>query len=415
MRLLILAVTGSQDATVRSHPAAIRLTGQSANDHHTAEDLEALDLRTPAAAQTSPTDRQVTIVPDTDVGRMRTMPRLLVLGGSWFLGAQIVSDALAAGWEVHTFRRGQSGTTVPGATLIQGDRSNMDDLARLAAAGPWDAVADTSGYVPANVGMVARRLEPAAARFVFMSTVSVYQDWPNAPVDEQSALRECSPDRESDDGSVGDPGPRLYGEFKAGAERAVLQAFGTDRVVLLRPGVIVGPGEYVGRVPWWLRRIERGGRVLAPGRPEAIIQPVDVRDVSAAVFRLLDGPTGAINIAGADTPFVEFLAACQQVTGSAATLEWITDGQWLAEQVKPWVEMPFWHVHPAAWSVDTSRARARGLVPRPLAETTADVWDWMHGGDSPVEHPRARLIGISPDKERQVLARWDGHLSGRPG
>lgn len=108
-------------------------------------------------------------------GRMRAMPRLLVFGGSWFLGAQIVSDALAAGWEVSCFRRGQTGSGVAGEKLIRGDRRSTSDLARLAATGPWDAVVDTSGYVPANVGMVARSLEPATGRFVFVSTVSVYQ------------------------------------------------------------------------------------------------------------------------------------------------------------------------------------------------------------------------------------------------
>lgn len=333
--------------------------------------------------------------------------RLLALGGSWFLGAQLVTDALAAGWEVTTFRRGLSGSDVAGASTIRGDRTSLDDLRKVADAGPWDAVVDTSGYVPANVGAVAGILEPAAARYVFLSTVSVYRDWPAGPVDEDAQLRDCEPDRDSDDGSPGDPGPALYGAFKAGCEQAVLASFGADRSVFLRPGVITGPREYVGRLPWWLRRIERGGRVLAPGRPDATIQPVDVRDVSAFAVQALNGMSGAFNVAGEDTRFADFLDACQHVTGVRARLEWVTDEAWLAERVGPWVEMPLWHTKPGAWAADTTRARAAGFAPRPLAEVTADVWAWMHGGEPAVDHPRAGLIGVDPGKEAQVIAAWD--------
>lgn len=332
--------------------------------------------------------------------------RLLVLGGSWFLGVQLVSDALAAGWEVTTFRRGRTGSDVPGTHTIRGDRTNADDLARLADAGPWDAVVDTSGYVPANVGQVARALAPAAVRYIFLSTVSVYRDWPARSVTEDSDLRECSPDRDSDDGSPGDPGPALYGAFKAGAERAIVDAFGAERAVLLRPGVITGPREYVGRLPWWLRRVERGGRVLAPGKPAATIQPVDVRDVSAFAVRALSGLAGEFNITGPDTTFADFLQACRDVTGSDAVFEWITDEPWLAEHVQPWVEVPLWHVRPGAWSVDTSRAREAGLRPRKLAATVADVWEWMRSGKPPVDHPRSGLVGVPADKEAAMLEAW---------
>lgn len=333
--------------------------------------------------------------------------RLLVLGGSWFLGAQIVNDALAAGSDVTTFRRGRTGADIAGAHTIRGDRTNVEDLARLADAGPWDAVIDTSGYVPANVGLVARHLAPTAHRYVFLSTVSVYRDWPARPVTETDSLRPCDPSADSDDGSPSDPGPARYGAFKAGAEQAVVDTFGTDRAVLLRPGVIVGPGEYVGRLPWWLQRIARAGRVLAPGRPETTIQPVDVRDVSQfAIHALQNGAAGAYNLAGPDTPFEEFLAACLRVTGSNATLEWITDEEWLAERVSPWVEMPLWHTQPGAWSADTSRARRDGFDPRPLTRTVAETWSWMRDGTPPVNHPRAGLIGVSPTKENAVLTAW---------
>ncbi len=336
------------------------------------------------------------------------MARLLVLGGSWFLGTRIVSDAMSAGWEVTTFRRGHAGTDVPGAHTIRGDRTSADDLARLAAAGPWNAVVDTSGYVPANVGMVAHALTSVAERYVFLSTVSVYRDWPVAPVVEDAELRPCSPTWNSEDGSPGDPGPALYGAFKAGCERAVIDAFGSDRVVQLRPGVMTGPREYIGRLPWWLHRVARGGTVLAPGDPAATVAPVDVRDVSTFVVHAADELAGAFNLGGTPASFATFLGTCRQVTGSTAVFEWITDEQWLSEHVSPWVEMPLWHAKPSAWQVDDSRARSAGYTTRPLAEVVTDVWEWMHNGDAAVDHPRAGLLGLDPDKETRVLAAWTG-------
>ncbi|WP_425393532.1 SDR family oxidoreductase [Actinokineospora enzanensis] len=131
---------------------------------------------------------------------------------------------------------------------------------------------------------------------MFVSTVSVYEGWPVQPLTEESAVLDCPADVGADFGYDGDPGPSIYGFTKAGSERAVLEAFGDRRVAVLRPGVILGPREYVGRLPWWLRRFERGGRVLAPGRPERAVQPVDVRDVAAFALTTATGPTGTFNV-----------------------------------------------------------------------------------------------------------------------
>lgn len=133
--------------------------------------------------------------------------RLLVLGGSWFYGCAVVQAAIARGWETTTFRRGISGHDVDGVRAATGDRSSNADLRRLAATGPWDVVVDASGYVPANVSSVARVLEPVCGRYVFMSTVSVYRDWPGAAVSEASVVKECAADQQAADGGIGDPGP----------------------------------------------------------------------------------------------------------------------------------------------------------------------------------------------------------------
>lgn len=188
----------------------------------------------------------------------------------------------------------------------------------------------------------------------------------------------------------------------------MIEAFGVDRAVQLRPGVMTGPREYIGRLPWWLRRVARGGVVLAPGDPAATIAPVDVRDVSAFVLHAAAGLAGAFNLGGTPASFATFLDICRQVTGSTAVFEWITDEQWLSEHVSPWVEMPLWHTKPSAWQVDDCRSRASGYTTRSLVDVVTDVWNWMHDGDVAVDHPRAGLLGLDPGKETGVLAAWAG-------
>lgn len=342
---------------------------------------------------------------------------MLVLGGSWFLGRTVVDDALSRGWDVTTFRRGVSGEEVNGVTTVRGDRTSADDLARLAKSGPWDAVVDTSGYVPREVLAVARALEPVVARYVFVSTVSVYEGWPTEPLTEDSAVLDCPPDAGPDFGYDGNPGPSVYGFTKAGSERAVFDTFGPDRSVALRPGVILGPREYVGRLPWWLRRVERGGRVLAPGSPDRRIQPVDVRDVAGFALHTATGPAGVFNVAasGAET-MGDFLSACRDVTGSDAEFEWITDEDWLVAQgVAQWTELPLWRTYAGTWDVDSSRARRAGLTTRPVRSTVAATWAWLESGDAGVDHERAGEQGIDPTKEANILAAWKANEADRCG
>jgi 2'-hydroxyisoflavone reductase len=334
--------------------------------------------------------------------------RLLVLGGSWFLGRAVADDALARGWKVTTFRRGRSGEDAPGATVIRGDRTNADDLARLASAGPWDAVVDTSGYVPREVLAVARALDPVVGRYVFVSTVSVYEGWPLEPLTEDSPVLDCPADAGPDFGYDGVPGPSVYGFTKSGSERAVREVFGESRSVIIRPGVILGPREYVGRLPWWLRRVQRGGQVLAPGNPERSIQPVDVRDVAGFALHTAIGATGVFNVTapGTDT-MADFLNACRAVTDSDAQFTWVPDESWLVAQgVAQWTELPLWRTYAGAWAVSAARSRAAGLTTRPLADTVADTWRWLSSGDAGVGHERSAEQGIDPEKEAAILAAW---------
>ncbi|RBQ16982.1 reductase [Spongiactinospora rosea] len=331
--------------------------------------------------------------------------RILILGGSWFVGRAVVADAIRRGWEVTLFNRGRSSIAPEGAHLIRGDWERDTHLTQLAACGPWNVVLDVAGAVPAVVGNMARVLAPATEHYVFMSTISVYRDWPYRPVDEFSALWDGDPDL--------DPGtrrwdPDAYGPLKVGCELAIRREFG-DRALFVRPHVILGPGEYVGRLPWWLSRINQGGHVLAPAPPERSIQPVDVRDVARFTLDLVAAnATGAFNIAapiGRDT-YADLLHACRDVTGSAAEFVW-ADEAWLVQQeVREWTELPLWRTLPAAWAMDAGKAQRAGLACRPLRETVADTWSWLREGGVPIAHERFAEHGISAERETELLTAW---------
>jgi len=220
--------------------------------------------------------------------------RILVLGGSWFVGRVVVEDALRRGLKVTVFNRGRSGAVPSGADVIHGDRENVADLQRLAGHGPWDVLIDVSGSVPAVVHRSTRALAGVVDRCVFVSTISAYRDWPHAPVSEASSLWEGDP--------VFDPGtrawdPDAYGPLKVGCELACRDAFGDERLLTLRPHVVLGRYEYVGRLPWWLDRMRRGGRVLVPA-PDRSIQPVDVRDLAQFLLdQVARGAQGVFNVA----------------------------------------------------------------------------------------------------------------------
>src|ERR1035441_298220 len=204
--------------------------------------------------------------------------RLLILGGTWFLGRTLAETAVALGWEVTTFSRGLHGHDVPGTVPVRGRREDPDDVAGLASSGCWDVVVDTSGYTPEAVDLAARMLRDRVGRYVLVSTVNAYRGWPTEPLTDESLVYE-------DAGNGARPAPSaaevlapsgiLYGQGKAASERALLRVFPVPGTLILRPGVILGPYEYIGRLPWLLRRMERGGQVLAAGNPSRPIQPVD--------------------------------------------------------------------------------------------------------------------------------------------
>ncbi|MFI0155783.1 NAD-dependent epimerase/dehydratase family protein [Streptomyces lydicus] len=334
--------------------------------------------------------------------------RILVMGGTWFLGKHIVESALSRGWQVTTFNRGLSGRDTAGVEAVHGDRTSRTDLESLAGHGPWDAVIDTSSsdLAPRDVLAATTALRPAVRRWVHISTVSVYEGWPHQPLTDDSALLECPADADESYGYTGTDGsPTQYGFQKAGGERAVAEAFG-DAAVFLRPGVILGPGEYVGRLPWWLERADRGGRILAPAPAEQRIQPVDVRDVARfALDQAATSEHGGFNITHPHgISFRAFLDACLAETGGAGAPVWADPAVLVDQGVKQWTELPLWRTHAGVWAVDSSRAVSAGLECRPIIETIRDTWRWWSADGRPVDHPRRAEHGIASDKEAKILA-----------
>lgn len=332
--------------------------------------------------------------------------RLLILGGTRFVGYSVARAAISWNWDLTVFNRGISGDDPPGAIAVRGDRTDDADLRMLATCGPWDAVVDTSGYVPREVLAVCRHLEPVTGQYVFLSTVSVYRGWPAEPLTEASELLQCPPDAGPDYGEDVEDGPTKYGYAKAGCEAAVASTFGAARSTMLRPGVVLGPREYVGRLPWWLSRVAAGGRVLAPGSPGRSIQPVDVRDLADfALLTAARGTGGAFNVAapvGRET-FGGLLSACAQVTRSGAEFIWVPDEQLVAQGVRQWSEIPLWRTFPGVWRVSSAAAQETGLSCRPLGTTVGDTWQWMVAGGMVHESERSTEIGITREREEQIL------------
>jgi nucleoside-diphosphate-sugar epimerase len=327
--------------------------------------------------------------------------RLLMLGGTGFVGGAVVAEALTRGWSVTVLNRGRRGSAPDGVRLLRGDRTEPDGLAALDH-GEWDVTVDTWSAAPRVVRDSARALAGRTGRYLYVSSRSVYQPPVPLGADESAPVVPAEPD--ALDGT--------YAELKSGAERAVTEVFG-DRAVLARAGLILGPGEDIGRLPWWLRRIAAGGTVLAPGPADLPLQYIDARDLAAWLLDQPDrgtaGPVDVVSRTGHAT-MAEVLTACVEATGSAAELRWVEPEPILAAGVVPWNDLPIWippgHEYRWLHEADVSRAYATGLHCRPVAATVRDTWRWLSEvGEVPRKSlPHGVSLGLDPEREAAILS-----------
>lgn len=326
-----------------------------------------------------------------------------MLGGTEFVGRAVTEEALARDWQVSVFHRGRHDPP-KGVSVLHGDRAAEDGLSALGA-GEWDAVVDTWSGAPSAVRDAARLLAGRAGRYVYVSSRSVYAFPTPAGQSEDGPVV---------DGSADDGGEVDYARLKRGGELAALDAFG-ERALLVRAGLIIGPYENIGRLPWWLSRMARGGPVLAPGPRDLALQYIDVRDLATWILDAaesgLSGPYDLVSPPG-HTTMGALLDACAQVTGGVAELRWTAPDAIVAAGIEPWTDLPVWvppgELYDTVHQGDVSRALATGLSCRPVEETVADTWRWLRtlGGQAP-RRPDRPPVGLDPAVEAKVLGRAD--------
>ncbi|MGX5654009.1 NAD-dependent epimerase/dehydratase family protein [Geodermatophilus nigrescens] len=322
--------------------------------------------------------------------------RLLVLGGTRFLGRHVVTAALARGHEVATFTRGVSGAPPEGVRALHGDRDDPAALPRAVDGWAPELVVDTSCQTRPAADNAAAALAGVRG-YAFTSSLNAYSGWPPGPV-------------RGEDDPVWDTPDDDYGPNKAHAER-VLGAALPGRFLTARAGLVLGSHDNVRRLPWWLERIARGGRVVVPDALEQPIALVDARDLAGWLVAMAEngvaGPVNATGPAGMTT-LGGLLETCREVTGGDAELVPVPEEDLLAAGVEPWLDLPFWlprETAATAWDVDTTRARELGLPVRPVGETVADTWAWLRG-DPPRQPTRPGLPepGLPAELEETLLA-----------
>jgi 2'-hydroxyisoflavone reductase len=327
---------------------------------------------------------------------------ILVLGGTNFLGPHVVRAAQARGHVVTLFNRGKTHAELfPDVEKLRGDRDGQLQALRGRA---WDAVVDTSGFVPRIVKMSAELLAAEVGQYIFISTISVYQSLAQVGADESAAV-EVAPDPTSEDSKA------YYGALKALCERAAEAAM-PGRALSIRPGLIIGPGDPTGRFTHWPSRLRDGGDVLAPGDGTTPVQWIDGRDLGAWIVRCVEQRTvGVMNALGPSPgeSMRDVLAAVNAAAGGNANLVWV-DGDFLAaHEVHGWSELPMWldakGEEAGFGTMSNRRAVAAGLTQRPIGETARDTLAWL---DTQPADERGKLAstGISREKEAAVLAAW---------
>jgi 2'-hydroxyisoflavone reductase len=338
------------------------------------------------------------------VASMKPAPKkkVLILGGTGFIGPHIVRALVERGHTVTLFNRGKTHAELfPELEKLHGDRDgHLEALANR----PWDAVIDPSGFVPRLVKMSAELLAPNVGHYVFISTISVYKDMDRPGMDETAPVDTIA-DPTNEDVKAN------YGALKALCERAAERAM-PGRVANLRPGLIIGPGDPTGRFTHWPSRLARGGEVLAPGDGGTPVQYIDARDLAAWIARVVeDKVVGTYNALGPEKPITmkEVVDACNAAGGNKATVTWVAADFLDKQEVHGWSDMPLWIDNKGEMAgfgtLANARAVAKGLTFRPILDTAKDTLAWLQTVPD-AERPKLASTGIARDREEKVLAAW---------
>lgn len=327
--------------------------------------------------------------------------KLLILGGTIFLGRHIVETALQCGHTVTLFNRGQRNAELfPQLEKLRGDRRAENGLDALKGH-TWDAVIDTCGYIPREVRASARLLADATERYIFISTESVYANFQQAGIDETYATSTLA------DETVEEVTGETYGPLKVLCEREAEAAL-PGRALLIRPGLIVGPHDPTDRFTYWPARVARGGEILTPQHAGYAVQFIDVRDLAAWTVSMAEQKqTGVFNADGPTLTLGEVLQTSQAQSQSAAQFVRVTEEFLAQNNVAPWSHMPLWIPESDADSagfarMSIERARAAGLTHRPLADTVRETLAWA--ATRPADH--AWRAGLSAEREAELLKLW---------
>jgi 2'-hydroxyisoflavone reductase len=342
--------------------------------------------------------------------------KILILGGTRFLGRHLAHTSINRNHEVTIFNRGNYPSPHKDVELILGDRNT--DLQKLAGRS-WDAVVDTCGFLPRSVHASANVLSGLTDRYVFISSISVYADFKESGKDETGPVATLTEEQLAEANAIDSSGKasgasygKMYGPLKALCEQA-LQDVMPEQCLVIRPGLIVGPSDYTDRFTYWVWRVSLGGEVLAPAEPDKCLQFIDARDLAEWTIKMVeDWGVGIYNASGVPSTVTMklMLDECKVATGSDATFTWVDEPFLLAENVGAWSEMPLWMPEEAApdykgfMFVSCQKAFEAGLRTRPLSETIADTFGWWsseRANDRPI-------AGIDREKEKAVLERWNG-------
>lgn len=335
--------------------------------------------------------------------------KVLVLGGTVFLGRHLVDSALACGHEVTLFNRGKTNNNLyPELEKLVGDRDGGLDALK---GRKWDVVMDPSGYVPRLVRDSAELLKDAVEYYTFISSIAVYSDWRTPNMDESGPLGTMEDETNEDVMAY-------YGPLKVLCEKVAEEVM-PGRVLNVRAGLIVGPHDPADRFTYWPMRVDRGGEILAPSDPDYSVQFIHGRDLADWCMLMAEQRKGGIyNATGRHMPISQLLEACQQVSGNNSTITYVNSAFLLEQEVGAWMEQPVWAPSGSFWaptersgllSFNVDKVFADGMITRPVEQIVRETLAWKK--TNPERPPAAggseRLkIGLDPDKEAKILAAW---------